>query len=762
MNENNEKHIERVSFLRDNKNNECVKAFAIINGKLQEVVGNKAINKLLTQFKKQENAKELTDLKGKLEIKHVYDPKEAAKGNYIVNDDVNEWLTSHENTFRVDNGKISRKSPYARKKVKRFSKFQKFGAISVATMAVLVTSILYGCAKKSSQNSQEELEDAITKNAKILESISDVEKSTIEEKVAPMTWEEYLSPEYNDMATQKVTAKKVMENLIETNIKTKTINGEEVTYGLTPNQAMAFYAYYNSTLLSNEELLAIFGDYRLTGNSDASKDIVNLSNDAVNTIQFSWVVAENESEMIIPSVEDQYVQEYITKYKNLWLEYKTSTTEKAKSAVKKRIEDALSDDFIENTNGVIDLYDHPAAHIILDTIPGLFTLVGDPLDESLNKTLVGTEAQNDVATDGGYINGKAVDKKEEDIIGTRGLVDVPCAVYIRRFDDFEQYRSELKTVKTVLDATEETTGNSEYDLITKDSFEYDTHDSHEGVIIPIMTDYVAKTYGLENIDLDMMIENLMQETIKKIQDDKINNPGPFDPNKNPAGGKKGDTYSETQKEVSVSGNIIPEDQKEAAEEKAAENVGAVTEEEGKKGAEEEQRIVNDVLNMKDSILQHYMSNGAGASEYNPTWANSEYSSVRNQYNAIKQAGINAYNEIKNNEQITTEGADNTPSHEDNPNQNQNQEQPSQPTEAPEIPVETPTEPTETPSTGNSTDEIEEGYDGPITTDPTDVWDPSTMGEEVESYSMEAVDLTEFYEAAEEETYDEGMQYSMKY
>lgn len=737
--------IRNVKVLYDNHAQErkFSKLYARVGDQFVKLENHDEIHQFLHQYLKQEGVSSIQELKGpkKIELKAMYQPKKAKNGLFVPASNLDHWIDQQEATYTIANAKLNRTSPFTGVKLTK-----KVVKRSITALVATLALTLVACSVKKADDSEVSTK-SVRPTSEMNGPLADVDLDAESKLDSPTTWEEYMDPKYNENAVQKVISKKVMDELVTANIKKKVINDTEITYGLTADQAMAFYVYYNSTMLSNEELLAILGDYRFTGNIDASKDLVNLVNDSVMTTMFSWAIADKEEDMIIPVVEDEVVQEMIIKYKDLCLKYRTATTEKEKKNIKTEIEEELRKDFIADLDTTpIDLYDHPSAHVVLNTVSGVFNLNADPLEEKLNNMLVGTEAQVNVATDGGKINGKAVDTKEETIIDSRGLVDTPCEVYIRRFDDFEDYRSEKKMVKDIMDQSNQQ-GESEYDLITKDSYEYDSHDEHEGVIVPIMNDYIVRSYGLETVDLDSMLEVLKQEVVSKIQDDKINNPGEFNPKTNPAGGKKGDTYSETQKSVVVDENNLSDAVKKEAEKEANKEVGAVTEEEGKNQAAEIQSILSEVSSQSRSIFQHYENGGPSAGEYNANWANSSYNEVRNYYNSLKQAGIDAYN--AKHEEITNEGADNTPSHEDNPNQ-QPQTPPQEVAPPEEITPPENTPPVTEGNTGGSQDIIDEDYTGDVTTDDSDVFNPEDYGQVQQSEAVvynEDYDLTALCQAA---------------
>lgn len=784
---NNTGKISNVVVIRDNKEKKFIKAWITVNGEKIKLDNHEEITEYLNDLKEQENVESLKDLpQSMFKNKFLYDTAKAKEGEYVQKLDLEEYEKQQDKEYFSSIFSLRKKSPHEGKKTSGIKKVAITAAVVALALGIAHKAGALDTFKSGFTNTQKEHNLENDENEK--------NNSLATKKESPKTWEEYLNYE----GVQKDFAKKVMDTLITPNIITKEINGENITYGLTPQQAMAFSLYYNSNYMSNEDMLAILGDYSLTGNSDQSKDLVNQANSALDTIRLSWAAASIKEEMIRPVVEDEKVQVLIDKYMDLIMDYKNAENTKDKKAAKKVIEESLNNDFIDAKDGVINLYDHPSAHVVLNSIPSVMSLLLDPLDEDLNKIIVGTEGNYDIVTDGGTINKQQVKTNKITIPQTGGLVDSPCAVYIARFNDFDNYYQEKTSAKVTQDMNNEFLNNqvsvleqqiktleatktmfnkktvesqitiletqlesykasitvSDYDRITAQTYEYDNHDEHQGVIIPIMTDYV-NVKGFT--DLETFAEEFHELIITSIQEKQLNNTGKFS-RENPSGGKVGDTYSETKKNVTVSESQISETQKNEAQKEANEKAGAdiVTREEGEKEAADVQSEVNKILAVKNELLNYYMEKGPSAAEYNSSWANSEHEAVRNQYNVIKNEGIRVHKEIQNNKNtVTDEGKDNTPSHDQNPNQkdssstktetNTNDNSAKETTTStpdsstsenkPVTPVETPKEEGKVntnnagSSTGSSEYEINTDgvIEGTITTDDSNVFDPSQFG-----------------------------------
>lgn len=751
MKENNK--IDKIQVIYNPEEKKYEKAFVSIGGKVHEITDNSPIISYLKDLKQQEN-KPLNKM-GTKKLETVF------SNSPVARDKEEAW----KNASRISTAKLNKKNKYDGKKTKGnfWKKAKKTVAGIVADAAVIS---LASCGINTFSNKDK------------IAIVREIDSEDDNLKNNPESWDDYMSSFYNENAEQKKFAKSVMENQIEKNIKTKTIDENEITYGLTPEQAMAFSIYYNSNLYSNEKMLAILGDYSITGNSDASKNLVNQVNDATEMIRLSWAIADNKEEMIVPEVEDEEVQALINKYIDLIAKYKSTSDTKSKKSVKTEVEEALKDDFIDAENGVVNLQDHPSAHIILNTVPAVFSTINDALDEDINKILVGTEANYDIDLG----TGKSISIPE-----TGGLVDDPCAVYIARFDNFEDYRSSMMIDKTFADRTNASIYNeieylereleeasdsffskekvselekdlelkkaslttNEWDIITKDTYEYDYHDEHDGVIIPIMDDYV-KTLGLDN--LEDMQDIFRQAVIGTFAERKTG--GAFNPHTNPAGGKKGDTYTEYlgRQSFSSSSELINNYNASSAEikdaeEKASEAAGAITEEQAQKELNE---INSAIQAMGRSPYYHFKEKGASAGDLE--WASSPYEAVRNAYNKQKTEGIKAYNILHQDGEVKEED-DNDLKHEDNPNQ---PNPPSESSTTDEKKDESKPSSGSTDNNGSTTDiiddsnipshednpnqnnggstggssesQIDEDTVGGVTTDDSDVWDPSTAGE----------------------------------
>lgn len=791
------KKITNLEVIGDKEKGKYVKAWVTIDGERKKIEDHKEIRKLIDDLKKQENVKNASELSTK-DFKSYYIP-----GNYMKSSaDLKAFEKAKDKEYFQTKLSLKKKSPHEGKKTSGVKKFAKKALVVAAIVAVMAGATKCGY-------------DAVVDKDKVRkEKEADDELDALKtKKEAPTSWDEYMT--YED-SVQKTFAKNVMDKLIVPNIKTKEIDGETITYGLTPAQAMAFSLYYNSPDMSNEDLLAILGDYSLTGNSDQSKDLVNLVNSAVDTIRLSWVVADSKEEMIRPIVEDETVQNLIDKYMNLLMDYKKAENDKDKKAAKKAIEEALNQDFIDAKDGVIDLYEHPSAHIILNSIPATMSLLLDPTDEGLNKILVGTEGDFEVQTDGGKVNNKTVQSKTITIPETSGLVDGPCAKYNDRFENYNKFFLEKTTEKTAIDINNQSMENqvvaleqqiktleesknllnkktidaqidsykaqiesyrmsiqaSEYDSILEDSYEYDTHDEHEGVIIPMMEKEV-KLKGFD-ANFEEYAEKLHEKIIASIQAKQLNNTKPFSKS-NPSGGKVGDTFVDSeQKGVAVTEAQVKEKIGESGlkeiQKEAAEKAGAVTEEEAQEEIKNlEEKLTREELGQK--IYDYYKENGPNASKYEVDFeVSKEGQKILDTYiEYIRDAVEAEYNASQENNKVTDKNADNKPSHSENPNQNNNSSNSNKvekPVEAPSKseasstvtdkgadttphtsqnpnnvvvespkPVEQPKETVSQPeinagtSIGSSTVIIDEDViEGTVTTDSSNVFDPNQYGE----------------------------------
>ena len=610
------------------------------------------------------------------------------------NDRINQTAVDWANKTIVSKSKVklNRTSPYDGKETENIQKNKLSNTKKVAIAAgltVLVAASIVGCNKYL--NAKDNKQEVVV--------VEEEPKQVVKiKKEAPMSWEQYLE-EYEDSF-----AKEFLQNsmsFVDSSIRTKKIGDEEVMYGITPKQADMVSLYYDSSYYSNEELLSILGDYPLTGNLDPKDDINNVVNSYTRTIIANLCLVESEDDFITFTSKDEEVNELNKKYESLWLKFMKAEKKKEKKAIREEFEEAFTADFIDAADGVIDLQEHPAAHLILNTYPASLTIMGYPMSEGINKILVGTEANVDVAEVG-------------TIPESRGLVDDACDIIDRRLENFENWRYQLIVEDSIIDRENERgllqdpnflVLPSNYDELTFLTYEYDSHDEHDGVMVPIRDEYLKEKYPeLKDVELEDIEETIRKAVIEKIQKEQLNNTEPFDPVKNPTGGKKGDVYVVTEKvRVEVPEHALTEAQKQEAIRNAKLPEGVMTEEQVQKDIAQTQKEVDNLQAIYDAIYSYYKNGGTEASLPDGSWKSHPlYNNAKTEGTKASQAGSYTTNEGASNT-ITDENGNKVTVGEHQSNQNQQNVQPpvqettkEENAPAPTPVPETPKEPTETP------------------------------------------------------------------
>ena len=679
----NNTRIESMKVFYDNHEKNFLKALVVTSDGKEKVIDNsKKIEEYIMALKQQEGVEAVSSLSPDV-FQCAFKYK-----NGVINQSAVDWA---DKTIVAKNKlKLNRTSPYEGKKTENVKKPSTAKKIAIALgITVLAAVGLVSCEKYLNAKDEE----AVKVEAEV------VQKQKMEN---PSSWEEYIN-NYED-----TFAKEFFKNsmyFVDSSIRIKTIGDEKVTYGITPKQADMVSLYYDSSYYSNEELLSILGDYPLTGNLNPKDDINNVVNSYTQTVIANLCLVESEDDFITFNSKDEEVNNLNKKYEALWLKFMKAETKKDKKAVREEFEEAFNNDFIDAKDGVIDLQEHPAAHLILNTYPASLTIMGYPIDEGISKILMGTEANVDVAEVG-------------TIPESRGLVDDACDMINRRLENFEDWRYQLIVEDSIIDRENERSLlqdkdfivlPSRYDELTFTTYEYDSHDEHDGVMVPVRDEAIKEKYpDLKDVNLEDIEDMIREALVEKIQKEQLNNKKPFHPTENPSGGEKGDLYEIVQEEkVEVpEANLTPAEKQEAIENvKLPEDV--MTEEEVQKDIEETQKEVDNLQVVYDSIYNYYKNGGTEANLPDASWKNHPlYENAKTQGTKASQTGSYITNEGANNT-ITDENGNNVTvgNHNDNPNQQTvkettKEESKPAPTPAPEVTPE-PTEKPDVPTVENT-------------------------------------------------------------
>jgi len=662
----NDLKIESMKVFYDNHNKKFLKALVVTSDGKKEVLESSAkIEKRITELAKQEGVKKVAELPASV-FECAFKYKDG-KENPIAADWAKKAITD-------SNINLNKTSPYNGKSAENLEEEKKSGtkktifAAGVIIGAVILTATGCSMLKRNKNKENSELETSIQ---------TEITEKT--KKEAPKSWEEYVNS-YDDSFAKEFFKNKT--EFAESTIRTKKVGDKEVTYMITPKQADMLSIYYDCGYYSNEELLSILGDYELTGNINPENDINNIVNSALSTIIANLCLVEEESDFITPTFQDEKVNELVKNYNKLWLEFMKAEKKADKKKVVEKFEEAFREDFIDAKDGVINPQEHPSAHFILNTYPAALTMMGYPLDDGLTKILVGTEANIDV---------KEVKTTPE----SRGLVDDACNVIDRRLENFEDWRYQLMIEDSIIDRENERgllqdpnfiVLPSKYDDLTFYTYEYDSHDEHIGVMVPLRDAYIKKNHPeLEDIKLSDVEDAIHQATVEKIQNQQLNNTKPFHPVENPTGGEKGDVYEEVIEErVEVPNpeqNLTVEEKQEAMEEVVLPE-GVMTEEEVQKDIEETQKEVENLQNVYDDIKNHFKSGGSESNVSEGWKQHPLYDQAKGAGTEASKAGTVIVPE--NNYTIIDENGKevNVGEHDNNPNQQQATEEVAQPAPAP--------------------------------------------------------------------------------
>lgn len=746
---NDKRKIENVSVLYDNQGKTFVKAYAMVDGKFKVIEGHNEVNDLLVSLKRQENVKGLNELpKGMVSTKFMYDKKEAKKGNYILSSDLDSWKAKHETKNRFQNGKLSRKSPYNGKKVSKINAAR----VTLATIATGI--VLTGCAAWQNNRAEANVE------APVVQDISQEDNSVMEEeKKNPESWEEYLT--YKDSTQKEFLVQKVMENNMKNAVKTLTIDGEDKTVGIPAEEMGSLLLYYGGNLYTDEELARIVGDYNLTVQTDSASGLVAEVNNGLFAMGLNVMYAKDINEVFVPTIGDEVADEANQRVFKALYEATHATNETRDAKEKELVQ--IMEEYHINGETKLNLQEHPAADIHLEVANEVFTLYRALSGRSLftkgySKEFFGTEAVEDVEQVG-------------TITRTRGRNDAACVILDAKMESVMSYIHGME--------------KEEFEALTKDTYPL-------SYMYDLMDDYLVREMGLESVDvLKSAYDDIYRATMAKTG--STDPRGEFNPHTNPAGGKKGDTFTEIQKGVEVKESELTAEQKTAAQAQYEKETGVISADKfnEEKIRQELTLAYSDVYN---ATFNHFAGenvqpssksyNSAWESQYPGAWAEGKKDGLEYKANKAKEGTVD---KVEDNNvdpgTITTDpsgtwdpntAGDYQGSHDKNPNQQGNQnpgqgqtdesenrvevpdpsgainEQPAPPVEQP---VEQP--PVESNTQVNVYDQIDPGYTGDVTTDGTDVWDPSSVGEydvqtyeaayEVESYGTESIDLTEFYE-----------------
>jgi len=752
--------IDKVKVLRDNKTNEFVKAYAEINGKLELIEGHHNVEKLLIALRKERKVEKLNELpRSVFATKFVYDRTKAKQGKFEVVKDLDSWESIQNDTYRIQKSKLTRKSPYTNKKA---SKLNLARVAGVALAAGLAITSLTACVNKfRSENTKEEASD-------IMRTTMETTPVVTEKKAAPNTWEEYVD-EYEESHQKKFLVQDVMNENMLNAVKTVTFNDQDKMVGIPASQVASGILYYAGPLYSNEELASIVADYDLTVQTDSASALVAEVNKYLFSMGLNVMYAKNIDEVYIPVTGDAVADEINAKIFKLLYEATHATTEEEKAQTKKALQEAMKEYHVDGETK-INLQEHPAADIHLEVVNEVSmlhtALTRDRLfSDGYSKMYFGLEAN--------YNN-----EGKETTPRIKGRNDEACAILDARMTSAMEYIRSLDE-----EETKEATKDS-YSL----PYMYD-----------LMDDYLVRTMGFESVDdLRDGYNKIYQESMAIAS--STEGIGEFNPFTNPAGGKKGDTFTQTETGVTLSESELTDSQNQAAQAAAgiadANNQAAVEEE--KKKAEEAGKLkYADVYGATFNYFAGESVRPTSAS-YNPGWASdSRYSQAWNDgkkdgedYKRAKEAegtkdNITEPGVIPGT--ITTDGdevydpnkdGEYAGDHENNPNQqNQNQEQQQQDEEEAKREAEEEAKKRAEEEAKKRAEEeakrkaeeqaiqqnnqvsitvedtIEAGYDGEVITDGEGVWDPS----QYETYSVEDVDLSALYDAAygeETESYEE--------
>lgn len=605
--------ITNIKVIYDNQLSQFEKAYVVIDGKMNVVENHREIEELLVRLKSQEN-KSLKEISPSLyQIVFKYDKEKAKNGTFVPSQTYLNVKEKWDKDAYLMNASLKRTSPYNGKRTSRLKK-----AAAIAGGTVLLGGVLAGGYYLGSTRQNAPAPEAVVAETPV------VNMDIQEEKVNPETWEEFL--EYEDTEHKQYFVNLMNTNL-ENNIKTTTANGKEYTYMISPDNMSAAYLYYNCINMSNEEILTIVGDYQLTGNADSTKDIVNQTNDFLDLVRLNMIMADSKEDMFQIDFGDEVVTELMNWCQDKIVEFKNADTVKEKQQIRDEVQEHLQNCFIDAaTDDFINMREHPSAHMVLNTVPATFATLGYPFDEEVNDMLVGVEADRDVNE-------------------VNGIVDEVCSEIDRRIENFENYRNNLVNQKNALEMIQANGMSlqevSEYDRITKDTYEYDTHDEHEGVMIPIMTEYLLKFTKVSTMEeMDTLYEEMRQDVLTEIQNNQLKgskSSGEFSMS-NPSGGQKGDTMRGPTVREEIDPSELTQEQREQAEQAAREEVGAVTEEEGQKHVEEVQANAQEVYNATFNYFSGTTEAGA-TGPYNPAWEHDSNESIRNSWAQGKADGL---------------------------------------------------------------------------------------------------------------------------
>ncbi len=804
---NDKRRIENVSVLYNNHKDEkkFVKAYAMIDGKFQVIEGHTAVNDLLVDLKRQENVKGLQELsRDMISTKFMYDKKEAKKGNYVLSSDLENWKAKQEDKNRMQNAKLARKSPYTDKKASKITA----GRVALATIATGI--MLSGCAALGLEIAEANME---APKARVMASDANIDTAK-DEKKNPESWEEYLT--YKDSTQKKFLVQDVMDTNLKNAVKTLTIDSVDKKVGIPAEEMGALLLYYGGNLYTDEELAQIVGDYDLTVQTDSASNLIAERDNALFDMGLNIIYAKDMNEVFIPVIGDE-VADQANKRVFTALYEVTHATGENYSKKQEELTEILAE---YNLNGEtkINFQEHPAADIHLEVAAEVHNLYQAFNSNKLLisagycKKLFGTEAVQDVEQVG-------------TVIRTRGLNDIACNILDAKMESVMSYIHGMD--------------KEEFKALTKDTYSLP-------YMYDLMNDYLVREMGLESVDaLRSAYDDIYKSTMAKTG--STDPRGDFNPHTNPAGGKKGDKFTETQKGVKLDPASLTEEQKRKAEEEENKRKGLIDEDDIEK---EVKKATLKYIEVYNATFNHFAEENVkeATKAYSSTWEK-EYPGAwaEGKKDGLKYKADKAKEGVKDEVDEGTLPGSTTPDpsdtwdpgsagepggkHEDNPNQQEkpgagedsgesgsDEEErievpdPTQPsggqTENPSTGEEEKQENTEQPSSGTDTpidderDKIEGGYTGPVTTDPTDAWDPGSAGEydsqsaeessdvfdpssmgeymgsaeenityeaqsqsfdevslyeDMESFGTDSIDLTEFYEDTYEES--EEMQYS---
>jgi len=270
---------------------------------------------------------------------------------------------------------------------------------------------------------------------------SDEKKSDMEGK----DWNYYLeNAKESDQKSVMVLINDTLEKLNQSQTWMR-INDGNAKWGITPNQALSLYTYFND--LTTEELASIYNGQ--TVNVDK---IMEEADHAMIAMSFFYANDTIGDTTIANLFNDEVSKKLISDFTEIQARYNRATNDKERTAIAKEKKQMYYDYFMNNSSGkYVDVSSVPAASFIINTMfPVDFVrYIGSSADlREYASILVESE------------NGQS-------------KVDTACG-YLK--SDLEKYNEDIKALKAEYDAKKNSgffrgTGKTEYEELIKDSYD---------------------------------------------------------------------------------------------------------------------------------------------------------------------------------------------------------------------------------------------------------------------------------------------------